>query len=118
MIHLRRSTEMSCILGALRNYLCNEKVARATIVDARIDNAEVAQREGRVVGGWGKTCNAANNGGHYKEAGACRAPTTGGAKCGLAHTGHTREVTDASPLLTPTLATFQRNVVKCAQNLS
>jgi len=50
----RRTTEMSCTLGALRNYLCNEIVARATIVDAHIDNAEGAQREGRVVGGWGK----------------------------------------------------------------
>jgi hypothetical protein len=44
-------------------------------------------------------------------------PTTGGAKCGLARIGG-GEVADAGPLLSLTLTSSQRNVVKCAQNLS
>ena len=45
-----------------------------------------------------------------------RTPATGGAKGGLARIGG--GVADAGPLLSLTLTTCQRNVVKCAQNLS
>ena len=104
---------MSCILGALRNYLCTvTKKSHARLLSTRASITQRWRKEKAALWEDGEKYNAANNGGHYKEAGARRAPTTGDAKCGLAHTGHTREVTDTSPLLTPTLATCQRNVVK------